>query len=287
LDDSGKGWELELTTLYVFGYESGTMPVSDSDKLFVAATVASLKEPTLIAGSDNDEKMVEIFSNLNILPFAAIVKPFPGYGAALKAKRDKIHVMARATRLFAGANVTHLDERTLAQGFDLRNTVWGFAMVQAIAQAVLNTLFSSSIDAIHVILDRKTMLPSMRQFFNELITKRIAVGTRQILKSLLPLDPPAVSEWENRVKFSFQTTSVSWSDDSEELGQQFGLRLADRFARKVYQARITGQPSIEAILEAAGFEGTVCDISELVTRLDQRLAEDFKKTTGLPEPKEL
>ena len=176
LDDGDKAWELELATLYVFGDESGTMPVSDNDKLFVAATVAVLKEPTLIVGSDNDEKMVEIFGNLNILPFAAIVKPFPGYGAALKAKHDKIHVMARATRLLTGANVTYLDEKTLAEGFDLRNTVWGFAMVQAIAQAVLNTLFSSSIDAIHVILNRKTMLPSMRQFFKEIIVNRITVG---------------------------------------------------------------------------------------------------------------
>ena len=63
-----------MATLYIFGDESGTMPVSDTDKPFVAATVAVLDNPpALIRGSDDDEKMVEIFTSLNIVPFAAIV----------------------------------------------------------------------------------------------------------------------------------------------------------------------------------------------------------------------
>jgi hypothetical protein len=264
------------------------MPVDDADPPFVAATVAVLgNPPILVDGSDNDEKMAEIFASLSIIPFAAIVMPYPGYGIALKAKYDKINVMARVTRLITGVTAPYLDEKTLREGFDLRNTVWGHAMLQAIANAVLNTLFTNSVDAVQVILDRKTMTPSMRQFFKEMIVNRIGEGTKQFLRSFLPVNTPVVSGWEDRLRFSSKNTAFSWSDESEELEKQFGLRLADRFARKIYQAQVTHQPGIESILEAAGFEGFVRDISGLVTRLDERLVDNFRKKTGLPEPKEL
>jgi len=277
-----------LATLYIFGDESGTMPADDADKPFVAATVAVLDNPPiLVQGSDDDDKMVELFGSLNIIPFAAIVKPYAGYGKDLKAKHEKIHVMARATRLVTGDRPQYLDEKTLREGFDLRNTVWVHAMLQAIANAVLSTLFRNAIYAIQVILDRKTMTPSMRLFFKEMIVNRIGEGTKQFLRSFLFMNPTIVSEWEDRVRFSPKTTSFSWSDESEEFEKQFGLRLADRFARKVYQAQITRESGIEAILEGAGFEGFVRDISEVVTRLDKRLVDNFRRTTGLPEPREI
>jgi len=287
LDDNKIGGH-ELATLYIFGDESGTMPVDDADKPFVAATVAVLGDPpVLVRGSDDDKKMAGIFSSLNIVPFAAVVKPYPGYGKDLKSKYDKINVMARATRLTTGASAPYLDDKTLREGFDLRNTVWGHAMVQAIANAVLSILFTSPIEAVQIVLDRKTMTPSMRQFFRDVIVNRIGEGTKQFLRSFHPANPTVVSEWEDRVRFSSNTTMLSWSDESKELEQQFCLRLADRFARKIYQAQITGQHGITTILEGAGFEGFVKDISGLVTRLDMRLIDKFKNKTGLPEPKEL
>ena len=107
------------------------------------------------------------------------------------------------------------------------------------------------------------------------------------MRSVLSLNPTIISEWENRIRFSSKTTVFRWSDESEELEKQFGLRLADRFARKIYQAQITRQPGIEALLKATGLKDFVHDISELVTRLDERLVDNFRKTTGLPEPREL
>lgn len=276
----------ELATLYIFGDESGTMPIDDLDKPFVAATVSVLGDPpVLVRGSDDDQKMAEIFAKLNIVPFAAVVKPYPGYGNDLNAKYDKINVMARATRLTTGASAPYLDDRELREGFDLRNTVWAHAMVQAISNAVLSTLFTNPVEAVRVILDQKTMTPSMRQFFREVIVHRIGEGTKQFLRNFRPANSTVVLEWEDRVQFSSKTTMFSWSDESDVLEQQFGLRLADRFARKIYQAQIADRPGIVAILEAAGFEDFVNDISGLVTRLDARLVNNFKKKTGLPEPK--
>jgi hypothetical protein len=277
-----------LATLYIFGDESGTMPVDDADKPFVAATVAVLNNPpALVRGSEDDEKMVKIFTRLNVVPFVAMVKPFTGYGKALKAKHSKIQIMARATRLVTGAGAQHLDKKILASGFDLRNTVWCHAMGQAIANAVLSTLYTETIDTVRVILDRKTMTPSMRLLFKEIITNRIEMGLRQVLETLLPMARNTVIMWEDRIRFSSKTIFFNWSDDSEEFEQQFGLRLADRFARKIYQAQVTGQRNIETMLKNAGYNDFILDISKLVTHLDQRLIDNFIRNTGLPEPKEL
>jgi hypothetical protein len=277
-----------LATLYIFGDESGTMPVKDNDKPFVAATVAVLDNtPALINGSDDDKKLVEIFKELNVIPFVAIVKPFPGYGKAVKVKHDKMQVMARATRLVTGANAQYLDQKTRTYGLDLRNTVWCHAMLQAIARTVLHTVFTSPIDVVQIVLDQKTMRPPMRLFFKEMVVQQMGVGTRQFLRNLLPMNPSVISQWESHVRFSAKTTSINWSDESKELEEEFGLKLVDRFARKMYQAQATHEAGIETILRDAGFDDFVVDISEVVTRLDQRVVDNFKRNTGLPEPREL
>jgi len=276
-----------LATIHIFGDESGTMPIRDNDNPFVAATVAVLDRTlTLVPGSDNDNKLVEIFKELNVIPFAAVVKPYPGYSKAVRAKHDKMQVMARATRLVTGAKAQYLDQKTLTDGFGIRNTVWCHAMLQAIAHTVLHTVFTSTINAVRIILDEKTMRPAMRLLFKEMILQRIGAGMSQFLTTLLPLKPSVVGLWKRRVQFSAETTSFNWSDDSEEFREEFGLRLADRFSRKIYQARAMNQAGIEDAFRDAGFDDFVVDISEVVTCLDQRVIENFKRKTGLPEPRE-
>jgi hypothetical protein len=101
------------------------------------------------------------------------------------------------------------------------------------------------------------------------------------------MNPSVISQWESHVRFSAKTTSINWSDESKELEEEFGLKLVDRFARKMYQAQATHEAGIETILRDAGFDDFVVDISEVVTRLDQRVVDNFKRNTGLPEPREL
>jgi len=264
------------------------MPLTDNDNPFVAATVAVLdKTPSLVPGSDDDNKLVEIFKELNVIPFATVVKPYPGYGKAVNAKHDKMQVMARATRLVTGANAQYLDQKMLTDGFDLRNLVWCHAILQATVHTVLRIVFTGTIGAVHIILHKKTMRPSMRLLFKEMVIQRMGVGTNQFLTTLLPLNPSVISLWKNRVQFSPETTFLNWSDDSEEFRTQFGLRLADRFSRKIYQAEAKNRAGIKTVLRSAGFADFAVDISKLVTRLDQRIIENFKRKTGLPEPKEL
>ncbi len=264
------------------------MPLNHADKPFVSATITGLdKLPIVIKGSDDDNQMVQIFNQLNIIPHVAIVKPYPGYGKLLKNKYDKIHTMARATRLITGEKMQHLDEKTLRYGFDLRNIVWGHAMLQTIASSVMSSLYTNPVDKIEVVLDRKTMKSSMRNLFKEMIINGIGNGIKQFLSTIRKLNPSKIYELEKRAEFSSKTTILRWSDESESLEKSFGLRLADRFSRKIYKSQTTNQAGIEELLKNAGYTDFIYDISELLTHIDNRLIDNFKRNTGLPEPKKL
>ena len=259
------------------------MPINDTDKPFVAATVAFLgKTPSAIHGSDEDEKLVEILKESHGIPFAAIVRPFPGYGNSLKSKYDKMLVMARAKCLLNGSNVQYLDN----DGINLRNQVWDHAMQQAILHVVRCTMLSSSIDSVRILLDEKTMTKHRRNLFTEMIY-RMGSNVRKYLEWLKQVDPEKISQYESHIKFSANSTSVHWSDDSDVFRSEFGLKLADRLARKMYrQLENEGQTGIESILRNAGFEDFLLDITDLVTRpLNQRIIDAWKRDTGLPEPR--
>ncbi len=251
------------------------MPLNDNDKPFVAAIVALVdKKPAEV-----DKKLFEILKGLNAIPFAAIVQPFPGYGKLVKAKYDKMQVMARATRLKTGASGP--DE------LNVRNVVWSFAMAQAIGHAVLSTIFTTSIDDVQILLDEKSMRSSERALFTGTVKNNMDGVITDILGSISLLNPGVISEWKNRVQFSAKTTSINWSDESEKFKSEFGLKLADRLSRKLYRSQTSRPANTETILRDAGFDDSVMDITEVITRLDQRIIDNFKRNTGLPEPREL
>lgn len=273
--------------MLIYGDESGTMPLNDGDKPFIAATVSCLDNPPmLIEGSNNNEKLVAILKNLNATPSAMVVKPYPGYSNAIKTKYSKMQIMARATRLVTGANANYLDRKTLTNGFEPRNMIWCHAMLTSIGYAVLNTAFNSTINEVRIILDQKTMRPSMRTFFKEMVVQQMGVGTSEYLSTLLHMNSSVIGLWKSRVRFSAESTYLNWNDECAEFKNEFGLRLADRLSRKIYQSQSTGDSGIETLLKDAGHADCIVDLSRIVTRLDKRVIENFKEKTGLPEPKE-
>jgi hypothetical protein len=271
-----------MTTLYIFGDESGTMPKNDNDNPFVAATVAFVQAPPIaIRGSDDDKKLVGIFKRTSAIPFAAIVQPFYGYGNKLMSKYDKMRVMARVTRLLLGTNANYLDP----EGINLRNIVWSHTMLQAIVHVVTETIFSTTIDSIQILLDEKTMTKATRSLFTEVLL-RIGPGSKEYMESLKYLDPERVSEFMGRIQFSRKSTTIHWSGESKDYESEFGLKLAHRFARKIYRQLKDGdQTGIMSKLLDAGFNDSVIDITKIVTRPpNRRMIENWKRNTGLPEP---
>lgn len=273
-----------MAILHIFGDESGTMPLNDTDGPFVAATVSFLGEPpNVMRDSNKDETLVSIFKNLNAVPFAAIVKPFLGYKKALKNKYDKMQVMARATALVMGSSSQSLDQA----GLTPRNIVWTHAMTQAIVNAVGSIMFDSDINSVRILLDEKTLSHSMRLLFSQTLLQ-MGTNFREFLTYYRQLNPAKMFQYKNNIQFSAANTSINWSDDSGQFRSEFGLKLAHRLASKTYhQLKDSGKKGIETKLRDAGFEDFIKDITDIVTNLDQRLIDNFRQNTGLPEPREL
>jgi hypothetical protein len=148
-------------------------------------------------------------------------------------------------------------------------------------------MLGSAIDSVRIVLDEKTMTHPMRRLFTQTL-RRMGTSVRELLRRHIQLEPVNMSRYESRIQFSSETTFINWSDDGEEFRSEFGLRLADRLAHKMYrQLENTKQTSIECKLREAGFEDFVIDITGVVTRFDPRLVANFRRNTGLPEPREL
>jgi hypothetical protein len=158
-------------------------------------------------------------------------------------------------------------------------------MLQAIVHVVNETIFSSTINSIQILLDEKTMTKATRSLFTEVLL-RIGPGSKEYMEGLKYLDPEKVSEYIGRIKFSRESTTIHWSDESKDYQSEFGLKLADRFARKMYRQLKDGdQTGIMSKLLNAGFNDCVIDITEIVTRpVNRRMIENWKRNTGLPEP---
>jgi len=253
-----------LAILYLFGDESGTMPLHDDDKPFVAASVSVLDK--------NEKRLFEALQELSAVPFAAIVQPFPGFGKMIKTKFDKMDVMARAVRIATGApEPKKLNDRDI---------VWGHAMGQAIIHAVRVSTSTTPIDELQILLDQKSMKPNERALFREAIKGYMLMTIPAILKELRP-------EWASRLRFSDRTISIHWSDESDEFESEFGLKLADRLSRKIYRLQVDNATDVKSVLKNAGFEDAVIDVAQVVTSLDHRIVDNLKRITGLPEPREL
>lgn len=274
-----------MATLYIFGDESGTMPIKDSDKPFVACTVAFLgKLPDTIQSFDADNKIADILKKTNGIPFAAVVNPFPGYHQNLMTKYNTIETMARAKCLLDGSNIQYPDR----DGFNLSNEVWDSAMSQTIPHAVMHTVLGGCIiDDMRIIFDEKSMSKRRRNLFEQSIHK-IGTYLKEYLETFEQKYPPnEVCVYKNCIRFSAESISVHWSNDANLLNCESGLKLVHRFAQKMYRQLVKeDQTGFEANLRNAGFKDVVLDITKLIIRpLNKNIIDDWKIDTGLPEPK--
>jgi hypothetical protein len=249
-----------LATLHVFGDESGTMPTDDRQEPFVIATVAFLERvPSLIAGTNLDQKLVEVLTQYHGIPFAAIVKPFPGYGYRLMSRFEDLKANASEIRLAKG-----MSDQTFDSDMSIRNHVWSHAMQQAIVHTVNIAMLVASIDALRILLHEKTMTLEMRGLF---ASRVLNVGERVKMFLHDRSCPEGMRWYESNIQFTKESVSLSWSDENPPLKKEFGLKLADRLSRKIYRDfSKPGEACFRSLLVSAGFEDFMIDISDIITR---------------------
>lgn len=271
-----------MTTIYVYGDESGTMPKRDADEPFVGATVAFLGEdPTEIPEGSGARWLASAIKELGGIAFFGYVQPRPGYEAALATRHSKMDTMARMQRLITGDNSEFIPER----GLSLRNNIWGMCMSQAVAQIFAGALHRGTVDTVRILLDQKTLAEQDRNRFRSFIPWE-GERFRTVLRGLPPEYQNHARVLEKRIGVTSETISVHWSDEPGANDAAPGLRLADHLAGLARQAII--DPSSSDL--RAAFADEECqlhemDLTDIVSRpLDKRVVETWRKKTGLPEP---
>jgi len=271
-----------MSILYIFADESGTMPINDRDDPFVAATIGFLDNlpPPVPRSNDNDE-LASILKTQKALPVVTFVRPFPNYAKLVKTKYKKFEIMARAKCLLEGKTIQYPDKDNI----NIRNDVWQQAILQSIIRNLLNIVFDySPCTKIKFIFDEKTMTQNRRILFEKL-TLNIDLMLRQYLEGFKDnYSESLLSAIINKIQFSRHSTSIIWSDNPNfPENYAFGLKLADRVARKIYQT-LKGEFDFISILKKVGCKDFSIDITQQIARpVDRKLIENWKREMGLPE----
>jgi len=258
--------------------------MSDSDGVFVAATVATIDGIPVVDGRDGHRPwLVNRLVDASALPFVVYVKPWPGYGEAIRAKMSKMNTMARATRLVTGANKRYLSE----EGIQARNFIWARVVDQSIGGAILRGTLKTRIERIIIFLDQKALGRPMKEFLFD----RIADQRRLLLNTLgtaRQLNPAQVQRLESQVAFSRDSVSTHFSDEPEARTAEGGLLLAHYLAKHSHRYLSKGKsPSIFELLSDKGFRDFHLDITQFVVRsISAEAIQEWERKTGLREPKE-
>jgi hypothetical protein len=271
-----------MSVLMIFGDEAGTMPEEDDGDVFTAATVATLvKIPMINQPSGKVGWLVEQFKAFGAIPHVAFVKPKLGYGKAIKERQQKMNTMARITRLMTGTNRDFLTR----DGMPLRNYIWLYCMGQSIAQAVVSAVIRTEIHRIEIILEQKTMAVPTRTLFESQLPG-ISNLLLSVLKKAHEVDSSRAALYESRIKFSSDSISLCWSDQTCASGSEGGLCLAHYLASLYRRGLVrSGEPRIKTLLREEGFTGVEMDITDkLISPLNRKSIQKWEKNTGLREP---
>ena len=270
-----------MSTLFIFGDESGNLPLCEEDGVFVGATVATQTPPRKIEERKRNSRwLVQKLQKYSAHPFVAYIRPVPGYGAAVSSKLAKMDIMARSKRLLYGEH-PYLPQGGIA----LRNFVWMHCIFQAITQSFAWSIIGGPIDALHIVLHQKTLAPENRRLLVNVV-KRSPDRALETLARARKLDANAADKYLSNMRVDPSRISVSWSNDPGASGAQPGLLLADRLAWH-YRRDLVGlnNTRIGDEMTTAGFGRFAMDITKIVTApINRRSIENWKWATGLPEP---
>ena len=265
-----------MATLWIFGDEAGIMPLADTDEVFVAATIGFLGLPPTQRKFD-EAALITALVAARALPTLALVRPFPGFAKTLDAKFTRMNTMARCTRLLTGANANYLTP----DGFNLRNVVWEYAMVQALVKAFSSAIERSRIDDVVVILDQKAIAAPTRKLFEDQIRRtpeNMVSVHRQALRGGLGSE-----QHIRRLALSRESIRVQWSDERLSREARDGLLLAHHLASRTFRDVRRGRPPqfVEKLREARLPCGEIDVTRILIAPLAVSAVREWERRTGL------
>jgi hypothetical protein len=270
-----------MAILHIFGDEFGTMPISDNSGPFLAATVfLRASTPALSKWEGRRPWLIEQLQCLGASPQVAVVRPTKGYSKNLQAKLCKMDTMARFRRMADGANEKYLN----VNGLGWRNYIWNFCMNQAIVRAIAASVFSENVESVRVHLDQKTLTTPERNHFRKGLSN-VVPQFREILAKFPNHKhvQAALRNWKNCA----DEPHITWSDEFSSPEFETGLKLAHYLAKYAGES-LRKDPAAQVLdwLEDAGFRSAFGDVTDsLLAPLKPETVEEWKRATGLPEPR--
>jgi hypothetical protein len=261
-----------MAALYIYADESGTMPTSDTDPPFVAAAVASFREPFRWDGKRGKRReILETISNSQLLPFIAILDPHPGFTDTLHEKLELLNDDAQKTLETTGANARLFPRRGLKPG----NFIWGHTVLQAVSQAALSGAVRGVIDRIEILMDQKTLRKEERALFRHTLVTLKGTMRNSLMHALFGFFGP-LEQLLQRLKFEDIDVSVRWSDDPIQRANEGALNFVDRVSRFAHtDIRKRRTPSFVDELETLQGRKISVELSKVVTS-----PEAFKGRAG-------
>lgn len=275
----------------VYGDESGTMPITDDDEVFLAAACAvpdGVPEGLPLRRS-RPRQLAAHLQDAGAAPMVAYIRPGPGYSATLSGKLDRMNTMARATRLRTGANTGFVPD----QGLEPRNMAWTYATLMAVATSgLLLVLRTGEVpEGLDIYLDEKTLPDPLRNLART-TAKRVgattARGARKLARAQSASQRDLLMAFADALDLAQTEIRISWSDEPNFAGSTEGLMLADSLAHHAYRElkKSGARPAIGAALQNAGYDRWQLDATPNVLRdLDRDGVRRWEGATGLPAPR--
>ena len=271
-----------MSTIILFGDESGTMPASKKEGPFVAAFISTQNcEIDKLKIDCHKTRLLNSIKSNNFVPIINFVYPGDDYEEIYKRRMEKFEIMARYSKLMT--NNTHL----LLTNFGIpdRNYIWIQGMGISIGHSFLKMLSNNEIEKIRIYIDQKSMVKKNREFFEHNISE-IPQRIFNVLKKNKSIFPNYVKNIQSNLKFSQEDIEIFWNDNDKFQKYKNGFLVVHHLAK--FSKDILKKDGIEKlneVFENEGFTNSLYDITKfLIAPLDKNAIERWKRSTGLPEP---
>jgi len=271
-----------MSIIYIYGDESGTMPIKDNDPPFVVCTISTTIDiPEFRETHRHINWIIERINEFTASPHWIYVQPKNGYEKALQKRYYQMHLMSRITRLMTGANKSYISSR----GINLRNYIWIRSMILAIGQTIISKVIKTKVTDLYIILDDKSLSNEDIILFKKIVSE-IITTTYDILSLIECLSPDIIKVWKENVEISEENIHINWRSNLKNAKHNGGLILADYLSH--YFLRMLIHNRLSQLIEMLKFEGvsfSIQDITDdIIKPIDPRTTKKWEKETGLKEP---
>lgn len=276
-----------MVELQVYGDEAGTMPVRDSDDVFVGAAF-SVADPsplaTLKLRRSNAQTTARSLAAVGAFPSCALVRPFPGYEAALTQRLERLSILSLSAQRVRGVS-----GYVPPEGLRTPNYVWMSAMKAAILRAIEAFVIRARTrpDRVVVFLNSKTLTPLQRVLAEEGMRELGVTFHRAILR-MRALEPRTAQMYPETGVIGPTTIAIQWDDQAGFRGSPGAMFLADSLATNMARdlRRTRRKRGMRVALTGAGYDSyRVIDITRfMIAPLHAESIAQYERLTGVAVP---